>query len=111
VDGAAWVWVALNAAYATIAVPMILKWLLPGNFQRWALGSAIAPGALALIAPLLLSYFSIVPLQRSVSSSAMLAACYLGSVLICAVSLKDIRGILFQLLHSRSYPMRHISGK
>lgn len=111
VDGAAWVWVALNAAYATIAVPMILKWLLPGNFQRWALGSAIAPGALALIAPLLLSYFSIVPLQRSVSSSAMLVACYLGSVLICAVSLKDIRGIIFQLLHSRSYPMRHISGK
>ena len=51
-EGAAWVWIAFNAAFLALVVPAVHRRLLPGASGRWYLTDVLLPAAAVTVAAL-----------------------------------------------------------
>lgn len=93
--GAAWVWVALNAMYVVIGVPLMHMWLLRGHLLRWVGFDVLLPMAAAFSAALLIR--QLLPLQpeRSLYGLMILMVCYTASAISCVIVLPRVRKLVF----------------
>lgn len=92
--GAAWVWVALNAMYVIIGVPLMHFWLLRGHLLQWLGSDVLLPMAGAFSAALLMR--ELLPLQpeQSMPSLIMLGLCYVIVVIACVAVSRSARNLV-----------------
>lgn len=64
-EGAAWVWVAFNAAFVLFVVPAVHRRLLPGESSKWYLSDVIIPASAVVLAVLAGRFFLIETLDRT----------------------------------------------
>lgn len=92
-EGAAWVWVALNAGYVLIGVPLMHRWLLPGHYLYWLGLDLLVPTLTAFTTTLLIAGTLQWTTERSTWNLLNLVASYVASVLACLLVSRLVRGI------------------
>ncbi len=81
--GAAWVWVALNAGYVLIGVPLMHRWLLRGQYLHWLALDLLLPALTGFATALVLADRLPWTPERSLGNLFGLGMSYAGSVAAC----------------------------
>lgn len=91
VQGAAWVWVALNAAYVVVGVPIMHRWLLRGHLLSWMARDVLLPMATAFVTALLARQLLALQPAQSMHNFVLLALCYFAATGACVLVLPSAR--------------------
>lgn len=84
-EGAAWVWIALNAGYVLVGVPLMHRWLLRGQCLHWLGLDLLLPALTGFAATRVLVGSLPWTAERSLSNLFSLGTSYAVAVMVCLV--------------------------
>lgn len=100
-EGAAWAWLALNAAYVLVVAGPMHRRVLPGLGGTWALRAVVLPVLVALGAATLLAT-SVHPTDSRLATIAVLGVAWAVVAMAVAVIAPRARGVLLGALPGRA---------
>jgi hypothetical protein len=101
-EGAAWVWVSLNAAYVLIGVHFMYRRILLGEKWCWYMRDVLAPLAAGVTAAIGVKFLR--PDAEALAIDFMvLAAAFCLTIVASSLAANHIRRFLFTLLRSHKF--------
>jgi len=100
-QGAAWVWVGLNAAYVVVGVPLMHRWLLRGHLFRWLRSDVLLPMVTVIAVVAVARRFLVLTPNHPLLNLVLLGLCYLAATVSCVLVLPGARYYLMSLRRSR----------
>lgn len=94
VEGAAWVWVALNAVYVVVGVPLMHLWMLQGSFMRWLWHDVLLPMGVAFSLLSVAGYLLIIRVGQAIYAPVCLVLLYMMAAGACILVLPNARDLV-----------------
>jgi O-antigen/teichoic acid export membrane protein len=96
-EGAAWVWVTLNAAYAVIGVPLMHRWVLRGELLHWLVRDLLIPATAVFTISLGSRHLMNAAPETALVKLALIGVCYLAAFAAALSVLPGARAYLWRL--------------